>query len=110
MREYPYKIWEYKVRGIKNLFPLQWRHNESYGVLNNQPHDCLLNRLLRHRSKKTPKLRATGPCEGTLVNSPHKGPVIWEKFPLDDVFMQSKYITEEMISKTWVLYGNINEG
>ena len=24
---------------------LQWRHNEGEGVLNHQPHDCLLNRL-----------------------------------------------------------------
>ena len=50
---------------IKNL-PLQWRHNERDGVSNNQPHDCLLNRL-RRRSTKTSKLRATGNCE---VNSP----------------------------------------
>ena len=34
---------------------------------NHQPQDCLLNRLFRHRSKKTSKLRVTGLCEG---NSP----------------------------------------
>ena len=44
---------------------LQWRHNELDS--NHQPHDCLLNRLFRHRSKKTSKLRVTGLCEG---NSP----------------------------------------
>ena len=43
---------------------LQWRHNECDGVSNNQPHDCLLNRLYRRRSKKTSKLRDTGLCEG----------------------------------------------
>ena len=32
-----------------------------------QPHDCLLNRWFRHRSKKTSKLHITGLCEG---NSP----------------------------------------
>ena len=37
------------------------------GVSNHQPHDCLLNRLFRHRSKKTSKLRVTGLCE---ENSP----------------------------------------
>ena len=37
-----------------------WRHHE-------QPHDCLLNRLFRRRSKKTSQLRVTGLCEG---NSP----------------------------------------
>ena len=46
---------------------LQWRHNERNGVSNHQPHDCLLNRLFSRRSKKTPKLRVTGLCEG---NSP----------------------------------------
>ena len=46
---------------------LQWRHNEGDGVSNHQPHDCLLNRLFRRRSKKTSKLLVTGLCEG---NSP----------------------------------------
>ena len=52
---------------------LQWRHNERDGVSNYQPHDCLLSRLFRRRSKKTSKLRVTGFCEG---NSPATG-----KFP-----------------------------
>ena len=33
----------------------QWRHND--GVSNQRPLTCLLHHLLRHRSKKTPKLR-----------------------------------------------------
>ena len=49
---------------------LQWLHNEYDGVLNHQPHDCLLKLLSRRRSKKTPKLRVTGLCEG---NSPVTG-------------------------------------
>ena len=40
--------------------PLHWRHNDHDGVSNHQPHDCLLNRLFRRRSKKTSKLRVTG--------------------------------------------------
>ena len=43
---------------------LQWRHNERDGVSNRRRLHCLLNRLLRRRSKKTSKLRVTGPCEG----------------------------------------------
>ena len=43
---------------------LQWRNNECNCVLNFQPHDCLLNRLLRWRSKMTSKLRVTGLCKG----------------------------------------------
>ena len=42
---------------------LQWRHNERDGVSNHQPHDCLLNRLFRYRSKKASKLRVTGLCD-----------------------------------------------
>ena len=41
---------------------LRWRHNGRDGVLNHQPHDCLLNRLFGYRSKKTSKLRVTGLC------------------------------------------------
>ena len=49
---------------------LQWRHNECNDVSNHQPHECLLKRLFSRRSKKTPKLRVTGLCEG---NSPVTG-------------------------------------
>ena len=49
------------------VLTLQWRHNEHYRVSNHQPYNCLLNRLFRHRSKKTSKLRVTGFCAG---NSP----------------------------------------
>ena len=46
---------------------LQWRNNGRSSVSNHQPHDCLLNRLFRRRSKKISKLRVTGLCAG---NSP----------------------------------------
>ena len=49
---------------------LQWRHNGRDSVSNHQPHECLLNRLFRPRSKTTSKLRVTGPCVG---NSPGTG-------------------------------------
>ena len=51
-------------------WPLQWRHNGRNGVSDQQPYDCLLNRLFRRRSNKTSKLRVTGLCEG---NSPVTG-------------------------------------
>ena len=50
-----------------------WCHNGRDGVLNHQPHDCLLNRLFRRISKKTSKLRVTGICAG---NSP-----VTDEFP-----------------------------
>ena len=52
---------------------LIWRINGGDSVSNHQPHDYLLNRLFRRRSKKTSKLRVTGLCAG---NSPGTG-----KFP-----------------------------
>ena len=80
------------------IVALQWRHNERGGISNHQPYDCLLNRLFRRRSNKTPKLRVTGLCAGNSpvirwwpVNYPHKGPVARKMFPFDDVIMQ-RYI------------------
>ena len=57
---------------------LQWRHNGRDGVSNHQPHNYLLNRLYRRRSKKTSNLCVTGLCE-------HKGPVTRKMFPFHDV-------------------------
>ena len=47
------------------------------------PHDCLLNRLFRRRSRKTSELRVTGLC----VSSPHKWPVTRKMSPFDDGIM-----------------------
>ena len=55
---------------IDTSWSLQWRHNERGGVSNHQPHDCLFNRLIRRRSKKTSKLRIRSLCVG---NSPMTG-------------------------------------
>ena len=74
----------------RRAFSLQWRHNGHDNVSNHQPHDCLLNRLFRCRSKKTSKLRITGFCAGNSpgpVNSPHKWPVTRKVFPFDNVIM-----------------------
>ena len=52
------------------FIPLQWRQNERDCVSDHHPHDCLLNRLFRRKSKKTSKLRVTGLRAG---NSPMIG-------------------------------------
>ena len=67
--------WDIKQKSSKTgcrrtVDTLQWRHNGRDSVSNHQPHDCLLNRLFRRRSKKTSKLRVTGLCDG---NSPGTG-------------------------------------
>ena len=59
----PECVWSYYNTEYDN-HALQWRHNGRDGVSNHQPHDCLLNRLSRCRSKKASKLRVTGLCAG----------------------------------------------
>ena len=59
---------------------LQWRHNGRDSVSNHQPHDSLLNRLFRRRSKKTSKLHVTGLCAAQMASYA-------EMFPFDDVIM-----------------------
>ena len=46
------------------MYSLQWRHNERDDVSNQQPHDCLLNRLFKAQIKETSKLRVAGLCTG----------------------------------------------
>ena len=74
---------------------LQWRQNGHDNVSNHQPHDCLLNRLFRRRSKKTSKLRVTGLCAG---NSPGTG-----EFPAQ----MASYA--ENVSIWWGHHGDNNE-
>ena len=74
---------------------LQWWHNERNGVSNRQHHDCLFDRLFRHKSKKTSKLRVTGLCVGNSPVTgefPHKGPVTRKMCPFDDVIMSCHVI------------------
>ena len=61
------KVWEH-ITGLGaehclSKWSLQWRHNH-------QPYDWFPNRLFRHRSKKTSKLRVIGLCAG---NAPVTG-------------------------------------
>ena len=64
------KNFHFSVIRLLSVLSLHWRHNELDGLSDHQSHDCLLKRLFRHRSKKTPKLRVTGLSEG---NSPGTG-------------------------------------
>ena len=66
-------------------------HNGRDSVSNHQPHDCLLNRLFRRRSKKKyPSSASLAFAPGIHrgpVNSPHKLPITRKMFPFDDVIM-----------------------
>ena len=48
------------------MLPLQWRHNGRDGVSNHQPHDCLLNRVNRRRSKWNVKAPRRWPLWGEV--------------------------------------------
>ena len=72
------------------LTSLQWRHNGCDGVSNHQPHDCVLNRLFRRRSKKnrsSASLAFVRRIHRWLENFQHKWPVTRKMFPFDDVIM-----------------------
>ena len=91
---------------------LHWRHNDHDGVSNHQPHDCLLNRLFRRRSKKTPKLRVTSLCAGISpgpANSPQKGPVTRKMFPFDDVILKQNKTHQStyLVHDSWELFGHV---
>ena len=96
---YHYPLAADKLSRLK--LTLQWRHNEHDGVWNHQPHDCLLNRLYIHRSKKTSKLRVTSLGEG---NSPVSG-----DFPAqmvsnaENVSIWWRYHEYSIIYTIWVL-------
>ena len=89
------------ARIIGSLFgtTLQRRHNERDGVSTHQCLDCLLNRVFRHRSKKTWKLRVTGLCRGdssvtvelraVTGEFPTQKPVTRNMFPFDYVIMKT---------------------
>ena len=79
-----------------SILALLWRHNGHGSVSNHQPHDCLLNRLFRRRSKKTSKLSVTALY---VWNSSRTGkfPAQMssnaESFSFDDVIMDTGKIT-----------------
>ena len=67
---------------------LRWRYNGRDGVSNHEPHDCLLNRLFGHRSKKHQSSASLAFVRG-IHRWPHKWPVTRKMFPFDDVIMSS---------------------
>ena len=73
------------------MCPLRCGHNRRDGDSNHQPHDCLLNRLFRRRSKKTSKLRVTGLCAGTS--------------PLTGEFPAQRASNAENVSIWWCHHG-----
>ena len=78
---------------------LLWRHNEWDSASNHRRLYCLLHRMLRHRSKKTSKLRVTGLCEGNspvTVEFPAQRASNAEMFPFDDVIMLNSCLSRSL--------------
>ena len=72
------------------VMSLQRRHNGRDGISNHQPHDCLLNRSFRCRSKKHQSCASLAFVRGILrgpVNSPHIWTVTRKMFPFDYAIM-----------------------
>ena len=77
-----------------NIFSLQWRHSERNGVLNHPRRGCLIcstvcsgAEQIKHESFAS--LAFVRGIHRSPVDSPHKGPVTWKMFPIDDVIMSS---------------------
>ena len=72
---------------IHFILALQWLYNERDGISNDRRLDSLLNCLLRHRLKKTSKLRITGLCE--------------ENPPVTSVFPSQRASNADNVSIWW---------
>ena len=74
----------------QNFKSLQWRYNGRDGFSHHRPHDCLLNRLFRRRSKQHQSSASQAFVLGIHrwpVYSPHKWPVTRKRFAFDDAIM-----------------------
>ena len=69
---------------------LQWRHNERDGISNHRRLDCLLNHLIgadQRKYQNSASLAFVREIHRWTVNSLHKGPLTWKKFPFDDIII-----------------------
>ena len=56
---------------------LLWRHNGHHGVSNHQPHECLLNRSFKRRSKKTWNSPETGEFPAQMASDAENVSIWW---------------------------------
>ena len=91
--------------------PLQWRHNGRNGVSNYQPHHCLLNRLFRHRSKKTSKLHVIDLCVGNSLVTGEFPAQMASNVENDDVIMHRMfclmYVRDDFVMGTMLSWDNL---
>ena len=107
-------FWQLSVQPVIKISS-KWRHfcfsgihtshtptTERDGGSNFRQPDCLFNNLFKKTSKKTPKLRISGPfLTGGIP--PHKEPVIRETFPCHDV-VSLLSCTRVRVSKVFITF------
>ena len=94
-----------------DIYALQRRHNERYDVWNHQHHQCLLNRLFKHASRKHQSSASLDFVRGIHrwpLYSPHIGPVTRKMFPFDDVIIWSLYWPDLMIHTARKVSGSMS--
>ena len=97
--------------------PLQWRQNGHDGISNHQPHDCLLNRLFRHISRKTPKPHVTGLCAANslvtgefptqMASNAENVSIWWRHHDSHKFHFISLYIQDTMVTLTLSIYNTV---
>ena len=75
-------VWTFYLSNVTPV-PLQWHHDEHYGISDRWHLACLLNCLLRRRSKKTPKICVTGIWEGNSLMT--------DEFPTQNVSIRLRH-------------------
>ena len=100
-------------------FPLRWRHTGRDSVSNHQPHDCLLNRLFRRRSKNTTKLRVTGLCvweftgdrtgefPAQMASNAENASIWWRHHALGQWCPSSSFVLNHYISIQSEIYSSV---
>ena len=91
----PWRRWKNTSREFTSL---QWRHNEPYGVSNDQRLNCLLNRCSgvdQRKHQSSTSLAFVRGIHWWPVNSQHNRPVTRKILPSDDVIMWNGHTRHE---------------
>ena len=89
---------------VERADPLQWCHNGRDCVSNHQPHDCLLNRIFRRRSKKSSKFHVTDVSVGNQWASNVENVSIWRCHHALDGRANDKCLSQAIIEKREIRY------
>ena len=83
---------------------LQWRHYGCDNASNHQPHDCLLNRLFRRRSRKTSKLRVTSEFPAQMTSNVENVSIWWRNNGILQIWWCTSAIAFDIYIYIYILY------